>query len=284
MDRQFSKKTDNPSRHWIKPFIIGAIFTALSTGLIATQTNLLQLGIDDSELSKITDIVLITGQSNALGAHTKSDPVLDATDSRVYAYTNRGWRVADLKQNWDSYWPGASFKEGKSKTPSNNFGFHFAKNITSTKQSKSVGFILITAPGMAIDKWDKGSELYERINDKVSKALQALPHKHAVDGILWHQGETDWGDTDYYSNKLSTLLNNFRSEPWFNNNKPFIAGETVDSPVNKRLMALNTDLDPWTGCIAAQGLETRDKGLHFSSKSLRLMGKRYAAMYLQMYE
>lgn len=282
MEIQPSNTSASTFRRWIKPVALAGLFTALSTGLVATQTDLLQRDVSESELSNITDIILVTGQSNALGAHTKSDPVSDAIDKRVYAYTSRGWRVADLKQNWDSYWPGASFKEGKS--PSNNFGFHFAKNITSFDKMKSVGIILITAPGMPIEKWDLNSELYTRIDNKVSEALLALPHKTNLDGILWHQGETDWGDTDYYSDKLNALIKNFRSEPWFSKNKPFIAGETVDSPVNNRLMALNSDLDPWTGCIAAQGLETRDNGLHFSANSLRIMGKRYAQMYLSMHQ
>ena len=61
--------------------------------------------------------------------------------------------------------------------------------------------------------------------------------------------------------------------------------------MNGRLMALNSDNDPWTGCVVANDLSTRDAsplsnpphtGTHFDAAGLRTLGKRYAIKYLEM--
>ncbi|OED36787.1 hypothetical protein AB833_25580 [Chromatiales bacterium (ex Bugula neritina AB1)] len=232
-------------------------------------------------MADITDVVLVTGQSNALGADTGYDAAIDTPVDRAYAYTSEGWQIADLNQIWDLNWHP---RNDPATDPSNNFAFHFARKVALRRPEKVVGFILVTAPGEAIDHWDGGGEFFLKITDRVSAALNELPSKSSIDGILWHQGESDWADNDYYSNKLSTLISNFRSESWYGFNKPFICGETVEAPVNRRLMALNSDNDRWTGCVESDGLSTILDNLHFSAEGLRTLGTRYATKYLQMTE
>ncbi len=232
--------------------------------------------------SAITDVVLVTGQSNALGAETvlldpsRFDEQLDSPVKRVYAYTNTGWTIAGLRQIWDRDWyPRADI----AADPGNNFAFHFAKTLVRKDPSKVVGIILITAPGESISHWDKNMPFYSAVEEKVKRALNALPHKTRIDAVLWHQGETDYYDTSYYGSKLQQLIEQFRSESWVQNNAPFICGETFNSPVNARLKALNTDSDPQTACASASGLESVGDDLHFSAASLRTLGARYAAKY-----
>ncbi len=228
----------------------------------------------------VTDVILITGQSNALGARTQSDSVLDAAQKDIFAFTAEGWQQADLSQDWDKGWPG--WNSTIASAPSNNFGLHFGKTFITNNPGKSVGIILITAPGMPIKTWDKGSNFYQQVSNKVKNALRLLANKKQIDGILWHQGEADWGDSDYYEQKLLSLIRNLRNEDWFSNQRPFICAETAKSPVNRRLLALNQDADPWTGCAKAADLPTRDQEVHFSSAGLRILGKRYAQIYQSM--
>ena len=54
--------------------------------------------------ASITDVIVITGQSNALGSETTFDPVLDQPVDRFYAYTDQGWQLASLDQTWDLTW------------------------------------------------------------------------------------------------------------------------------------------------------------------------------------
>ncbi len=233
----------------------------------------------------ITDLVLVTGQSNALGGETafldpdSYDVQLDSPVKRVYAYTSNGWSIADLRQIWDLNWFPRTDITGQ---PANNFAFHFAKQVALSDPDRVIGFILMTAPGEAIAHWDRGGDFFNGINTTVETAIAALPGRPTVKAILWHQGESDWYDTAYYSSKLSTLVNDFRRERWFNDDGLFICGETLQAPVNRRLLALNNDGDHRTGCVSSSGLDSVGDGVHFSAAALRKLGGRYAGKYLDL--
>jgi hypothetical protein len=235
----------------------------------------------------ITDVVLITGQSNALGVETilyepdRYDERLDSPVKRVYAWTSTGWTIASLRQIWDRNWYPRSDIDAD---PANNFGFHFAKQMVLADPSRVVGIIMVTAPGHSISHWDKEGAFYQHMETKVTAALGALSHKSALDGVLWHQGESDYYDNDYYSEKLRTLIANLRAEPWLSSEAAFICGETLNSPVNNRLRLLNTDGDSKTGCVSADDLESVGDDIHFSTDSLRTIGERYATKYRQLSE
>lgn len=245
------------------------------------------------DVSSITDVVLITGQSNTLGSETTFDPVLDQPVDNFYAYTDNGWAPASLRQVWDL---GSHPAKGLGDDPHNNFGFHFGKTIVAQRSDRVVGIILLSAPGEGISHWDADGFFFNKIRNKAILALNDLPHKIAVDGILWHQGETDWSQdgsndpdledfppNDYYSGKLWHLINNFRMESWFDSDRPFICGETARSPINTRLNALNRDSDNQTACVAGEGLPTYDEErVHFDAAGLRQLGANYAEVYLQM--
>jgi len=230
----------------------------------------------------ITDLVLVTGQSNALGSQTSwLDPLsfdegLDSPVSRVYAYTNHGWSVAGLRQIWDHNWYPRSDIAGN---PANNFAFHFAKHIVRKDPNAVVGIILIAAPGESIQHWASGGEFFNEIQSKVKAALQSLPAGVKVSGVLWHQGESDYYSNDYYEDALQTLIGNFRARPWFVPQGLFVCGETLNAPVNASLRKLNTDGDNRTGCALAEGLTSVGDDVHFNAESLRELGKRYADIY-----
>lgn len=235
--------------------------------------------------SSITDLILVSGQSNALGAETAiHDPApydedLDSPVRRVYFFTHTGWSIGSLQQLWDLNWyPRGDIAEN----PANNFAFHFAKNVVLQDAGKVLGVVLVTAPGAPISHWDKDKPFYSSIERKVERALDALPHKSKIDAVLWHQGETDYYASDYYSNKLNQLIRNLRGESWVDWSAPFICGETYNAPVNSSLAALNTDGDSRTACVSSGGLTTVGDGVHFSASSLRVLGSRFASKYMDI--
>lgn len=228
----------------------------------------------------ITDLVMVTGQSNALGANTSFNSVLDAPHERVFAFTNKGWKKADLHQIWDRGWHP---RNNPDTDPSNNFAFHFGKQITRLAGDRVVGFILVTAPGAAIANWEYNGDFYRLIRSKVLDAINQLPHKSSLDGILWHQGETDALDTPVDSAALTALIRNFRTENWFDRSKPVICGEiAMSSGVNKRLNGLNRDVDASTACVRATDLPTKSDGAHFTAEALHTLGSRYGNKFLEM--
>ncbi len=226
----------------------------------------------------ITDLILVTGQSNTLGAGTAYDPLLDAPNDRVFAFTDRGWQVANLNQIWDHDWHPRNHPE---TDPSNNFSLHFGKSVASADSSRVTAFILASSPGSKIEVWNKGSSFYNTVQNKVLDALNQLPHKDAIDGILWHQGESDGQDIPSYTVSLNALISNLRNEQWVENQAPFICGETKIASVNRRLNGLNDDNDPNTACVQAIDLSTRD-GTHFDAPALRILGARYAETWLNI--
>jgi len=227
----------------------------------------------------ITDLILVTGQSNALGAESAFDAVLDRPHEQVFAFTDQGWQQADLHQIWDL----GHFPRGNpGEEPNNNLALHMAKEVARQRGNRVVGFVLVTAPGQSISHWSPAGSFFEQIDGKVLEAINQLPHKSQLDGILWHQGETDEGDPDYHL-KLDSLIENFRLKNWFSSDRPFICGETaVFEVVNRQLSALNDNGDRWSGCVGSENLQTHLDGFHFNAEGLRELGRRYAVKYLQM--
>ncbi len=259
-----------------------------------------------ASVDDITDVVLVTGQSNVLASNTAYDSNLDAPGNGVFAYTDSGWQIADLHQTWDRFLhPGNQSLNNPNKQPTNSFALHFGKTLVARDPGRVVAFIVVPGPGKGISNWDKGTTQYERITQKVTQALAGIAHKHSVDAVLWHQGENDWlyeGTADanptgftskdsfqyknYYQIKLNALIANFRNESWGRGDTAFICGETRRAEgVNRRLMALNSDDDHRTACVPATDLPKRADdpyGSHFSAQGLRTLGQRYADMYFNM--
>ena len=252
--------------------------------------------------SDITDLIILTGQSNAAALRTAFDASLDGGHERLFAYAEDGqWNVADLHQAWDASMPGNFSDSVDGQEPYNNLVFQIGKSIAE-QSDRVVGIILVSAPGEGISHWDYNSYFYQKVQARVIAALEALPQKSSVDAVMWMQGETDWlfegtadkdatgfssTDSDfyrnYYPNKLSQFIANLRSEWWFGSQAKFICGETKKAELNPHLMALNNDSDALTGCAQASDLPVRTDdtfGNHFSAEALRILGGRIADIYL----
>ncbi len=286
---------------------------------------------DTYTANQITDLVLVTGQSNVIGPDTEVSAIVDRFDQvlqflspdqphpRVFAWTvdpNRnnaglGWQVARLTQSWHDSNPGVG---GIAR---NNFGFHFAKQVAKRAgDCRVIGLVMVSEGGRGIAHWDEGATGWNEVERHLNEAMSAIG-KTSIDGVLWHQGESDWiadgtcypNDScvnnipDFYAQKLyskiadptinntvgnAALIDRLQRVQWFGRNKPFIAAETLQAPVNVHLNKLNTDDDPWTATVRgdlASGLEPNildPFNNHYSGEGLRQLGRRYARAYLSM--
>ncbi len=282
-------------------------------------------------IGNITDIVLATGQSNLIGPDTEVAAEIGAFDKvvkfnppdephpQVFAWTvdprngnaGLGWKVANLTQSWHDTNPGSG------GLANNNFAFHFAKQVAERSSTcRVVGIIMVGEGGKGISHWDVGMPGWTEVERHVGEALSAAG-KTSLNGILWHQGESDWitdgtcfpGDTcvpgmpDFYPQKLynkiadpninnpyadTALIDRLRRRSWFGEGKPFIAAETLKAPVNVHLNKLNDDDDFWTATVrgdTASGLginATDPFQNHYSAEGLRELGERYAIEYIKM--
>ena len=281
------------------------VVISVDTAPVVVEETVTTVVVDEPEpvviqASDITDLIVLTGQTNAAALETGFDAELDAADERVFAFVeNEGWQVADLRQHWDGNLPG-NFASSE-RDPYNNLAFQLGK-VLAEEPDRVVGIILITAPGEGISHWDFTSPFYAKIRNRVTEALSELPQKQTIDAMIWAQGETDWlfeGTADvgatgfrstdsefyrnYYPTKLSQLISNLRGEFWFASQAQFICAETKKAALNPHLMALNTDGDDRTACAQASDLETRAGdpfGNQLSASSLRTLGGRIADIYL----
>lgn len=229
--------------------------------------------------SGITDIVVMMGQSNALGHDTKVNLSLDSPNDRVIVWTEfNGWQVADLcTQKWQNGW--FPWRGGLC---SNHPAFQIAKAIVNDEPNKKVAFIPTGYSGKPISFWDPEGPAYVAAKLHVEEALAELPAGSKVNLIAWSQGEADHGSEDNWYNKLVNLIFRLRGETWFDaQNSVFIAQETKWASVNTRVKDLASDNDSLTDWIPAEDLPTKD-GVHWSGDSLRELGKRYSAKYLNI--
>ncbi len=128
--------------------------------------------------------------------------------------------------------------------------------------------------------------------DDAMKRIQVALQSGTLQGVLWHQGESDSTPelSEAYEAKLHDLISRLRKElnaPI----APFIVGEMErfsDVPWtddHRRVDAAHQALPakvPQTAFVSSQGLVHNGDKVHFDAASYREFGKRYAEQYLRM--
>lgn len=170
-----------------------------------------------------------------------------------------------------------------------SFGRTMIKNIPD-----SISILLIPAAvgGSSISQW-LGDSLFRNVkllSNFVAKAEIGKQYG-VIKGILWHQGESDANKKDipYYTERLSALFTRFRSAIG-NDNLPILLGELGSFSKDKEHFRLINKAindyslrDPNTAVISTSDLKDKGDSLHFNSKSQRVMGRRFAEMYLKKF-
>ena len=151
-----------------------------------------------------------------------------------------------------------------------------------------IGFIPCADGGTSMDKWKVGSPLYDHAVFMARLAMRSS----TLAGIIWHQGESDCHkieDALAHREKFLTMMTTLRRELGAES-LPLIIGElpeniterwgVADRPiiVNRAYRELAAEL-PMCAIASSEGLELRRDGIHFSSASARIFGKRYFEAY-----
>ena len=111
-------------------------------------------------------------------------------------------------------------------------------------------------------------------------------------GIIWHQGESDCKqlNENEYRQDFLNVMNSLRKDIGIN--LPIIIGEISDKITDKwnldsvdkmniLLRKLQKEI-PLCEIVSVEGLELKDDGIHFNSKSCRELGKRYFEKYKEI--
>ncbi len=140
--------------------------------------------------------------------------------------------------------------------------------------------------GLATGHWNPGDLYYEAAVARLN-ALFGLHPEFVMGGFLWHQGESDAGNTAdaaAYESALDTMLAQLRTDVVAaDDTTPVVLGGMVPSwvagDVNRQTVQTTLESTPTrvphTGFASSAGLVATSDGIHFNAASLRSLGTRY---------
>lgn len=226
---------------------------------------------------------LLAGQSNMAGRAEVGE--LDRTPvDRVLALTQAG-AVEPAREplHWD-----------KPERIGVGPGFAFGRAMAEAKPDVRIGLIPGAVGGSSIRAWVPGG-LHEQTNthpwdDAIARTKTALATGGELEGILWHQGESDSNDfAPEYEAALIDLVERFRAELG-DPDLPFVAAKMADfwvaghpegETINAAIAALPEKL-PRTAVVEADGFQHLGDDTHLDIDAERELGARYARAMLEL--
>ena len=224
-------------------------------------------------------LFVLAGQSNMAGRGAVE--AIDSTPHpRVFALKqDMSWTPAAEPLHWD-----------KPDIVGVGPGFAFGRAMAERFPDVSIGLIPTAVGGSSIRAWVPGGLHEQTQSHPWDDALQRIKAVRAstggrVQGIIWHQGESDSADFhQQYATALADLIARFRTALEAAD-LPFVAGQMgafyVDAHpgaevVNAAIAALPAQVEG-AAFISAEGTTHKGDDVHFDSASARTMGERYAA-------
>lgn len=217
-------------------------------------------------------IYLLMGQSNMQGRDTRS-LASQVTDSHVLAFENGRWVVAK-----DPMFP----PRGRTK-PGAGPGIPFAIEMLKANPNVTIGLVPCAVGGTSLRHWVKGGDLYER----ALKMAKEAEESGVIEGVLWHQGESDTTskhNAETYEKRLSQMFKDLRQDLG-KPNLPIVVGQLGYFLPPKKFPYAGTvraaikhipSVVKNVGYADSNGLVDRGDKLHFSAASAKELGERFA--------
>ena len=262
---------------------------------------------DDGKSDTIKDgpnpnfhIYLAFGQSNMDGAGEIEDQ--DLTVSERFKMMPAIDFPSKKREKWKWYTAVPPLcRETSGLSPCDYFGRELVDKLP---EEISVGIINVAVPGCSIDLFDPDlcanylktaadwlqnfAKLYD--NDPYKTLIDAakVAQKDGViKGFLIHQGETNTGDAKWPEN-VKRIYDRMLSDLGLKyDDVALLVGEVVNADSGGSCAAHNDviakvpDVIPNSYVIKSNGLPHKGDGLHFTSASYRIFGKRYAEAMLE---
>lgn len=219
-------------------------------------------------------VFLLLGQSNMAG-YPKAQASDKVKDNRilVLGYDNNP-SIGRQKDKWDVACPPLHEAWNGAVGP----GDWFAKTlINKVPSGDTIGLVPCAISGEKIQTFMKGGSKYNWI---IQRAKQAQAKGGVIEGIIFHQGESNCGDPNW-PNNVNKLVTDLRTDLNLGN-VPFIAGEllrTGNCSSHNVLVNKIPSVVKNSYVVSSEGLvvDPQDTwNLHFSHDSQVTLGKRYA--------
>lgn len=217
-------------------------------------------------------LFLLIGQSNMAGRGVV-EPEDQVTNPHIFMQTkDRKWVPARDPVHFDK-------PEVDGVGPS----MEFARTLLKKDPSITIGLIPCAYGGTSMRQWKpEGNSHYKWA---VSRAKEALKNG-ALRGILWHQGESDTSDKDTaaYAERFSTMIAQLRKD--LSTDVPVVIGELGHfRPYSEKFNAGLPNVAagvPVCGYVTSEGLTDNGDTTHFDAHSQRILGRRYADVFLNL--
>ena len=185
--------------------------------------------------------------------------------------------------------------EGDQKVVGVGLGRTFGHLLAEANPGRTVGLIPCAVGGTSIAAWmPGGADDHDPNNfpyDTAIKKAREAQKTGKIVAILWHQGENDAKyQTPDYTEKLRTVIRNFRRDLNLGNDVPFIAGdmasfypERIGAHIDivDQALAELTEEDSCFRFVHTKDLVHRGDNLHYDTDSLHELGRRYFEAYRQ---
>ena len=257
--------------------------------------------IDDNKPNPNFHIYLAFGQSNMDGAGEIETQ--DLTVSERFKMMPAIDFPSKQREKWKWYTAVPPLcRETSGLSPCDYFGRELVDKLS---EEITVGIINVAVPGCSIDLFDQDkcanylstaadwlqnfAKLYN--NDPYQSLIDAakIAQKDGViKGILLHQGETNTGDQNWPEN-VKIIYDRMLAELGLKyEDVALLVGEVVNADsggacaAHNEVIAKVPSVIPNSYVIKSNGLANKGDGLHFTSESYRIFGKRYAETMLQV--
>lgn len=272
---------------------------------------------EESYIEKGYDIIVVAGQSNAVGNGVGNDDYLFAPQGKIYelcgeynAYisgTGEDAKIVVNRISTNYFVRLAKTNVGSAWNVFENFALRFADKYRENNLYKTRKVLIVqtavSGTGFAKEHWGVEDVLYERMCNMVSYAM-SLEGKNRVVAFLWHQGEHDVEANpsfsydqkkDFYYDKLNEMLTEFRREF---GQVPFVCAGFTDQFVQRNLTqtqavyeAINEVVrrNKKTGFVSnVEDLLSNDEKehngdiYHFCKQAQTILGERYYEKWLSI--
>ncbi|CAL0323802.1 unnamed protein product [Lupinus luteus] len=236
------------------------------------------------------DIFILAGQSNMAGRGNVKE---GKWDGNVPPECKPNPSILRLSANlkWEEAREPLHADIDVSKTCGIGPGLAFANEVVRIKggggrgygYGNVVGLVPCAVGGTKIEKWSKGSHLY---NELVKRAMNSVNNGDGtIRALLWYQGESDTvreEDAVAYKHRMESFIMDIRSDlhlPTLLVVQVALASGEGKFIEKVRHAQLEITL-PNVKCVDAKGLRLKDDKLHLTTMSEVHLGKRLAHAYL----
>jgi hypothetical protein len=222
-------------------------------------------------------VFLLLGQSNMAGFQQARDEdrianprvlALGFDDCPAAGRSEGEWSVAlpPLHECWNgALGPGDTFARAM---------------LESYPDGDTIGLVPLALSGQPVERFMKGlpDSRYDWI---LARARAALDAGGVIEGMLYHQGESNCGQADWPA-KVATFVTDRRRDLGLADDVPFVAGELLHSGGCARHNSLVHEIPrhlPGASVVSAEGLEMAEGDpwrVHFSREAEILLGRRFA--------